>query len=129
MNSPHIDFIIRVKNGYLAEKQSVSAMYSKLNASVADILKKEGYIKAFSIVEDGNKKSIHVDLQYIDEEPAIQGVKIYSKPGQRQYFKKEAVRPVLGGLGISIISTPLGVMTDKSARKSKTGGEILYSIW
>ncbi len=129
MNSTHIDFIIRVKNGYLAEKQNITAMYSKLNLSIAEILMKEGYIKSYEVVTDGNKKSLNVVLLYTDQEPALQGVKVYSRPGQRQYFKKEAVRSVLGGLGLSIISTPKGVMTDKTARKNKTGGEILYSIW
>lgn len=129
MNSTSIDFIIRIKNGYLAQKQNTSGMYSKLNESIAEILKKEGYIKSFKILADGNKKSITVELLYNEEEPAIQGIKIYSRPGQRHYVKKEEVKSVLGGLGISIISTPHGVMTNKHAHKDKTGGEILYSIW
>ena len=98
MNSTHIDFIIRVKNGYLAEKQTITAMYSKLNLSIAEILKKEGYIKSFEVTTDGNKKSLSVVLLYTEQEPALKGVKIYSKPGQRQYFKKEAVKSVLGCL-------------------------------
>lgn len=129
MNSTHIDFIIRIKNGYLAQKQNASGMYSKLNESIAEILKKEGYIKSFKVTQDGNKKSISVELLYNEDEPAIQGVKIYSRPGQRHYVKKEEIKSVLGGLGMSIVSTPLGVMTNKHARKNKTGGEILYSIW
>ena len=129
MNSTNIDLVIRIKNGYMAEKQTISALYSKLNENILALLKQEGYIKDFSVVEDGNKKSIDIELLYNDRIPVVKDVKLYSRPGRREYLKKEEIRPVLGGLGMSIVSTSKGLMTDKQAREQKSGGEILFSIW
>lgn len=129
MNSTSIDLIIRIKNGYLAEKKQIHAPYSRVNSDVLTILKEEGYIEGFSIAEDGNKKDISIDLLYRDREPAVQDVKVYSSPGRREYVGLKDIKPVLGGLGISILSTSKGLMTDTKARKAKVGGELLFSIW
>lgn len=129
MNSTSIDLIIRIKNGYLAEKKQIHAPYSRVNSDVLTILKEEGYIEDFSIAEDGNKKDISIDLLYRDREPAVQDVKVYSSPGRREYVGLKDIKPVLGGLGISILSTSKGLMTDTKARKAKVGGELLFSIW
>lgn len=129
MNSTNIDLVIRIKNGYMAEKQMISAIYSKLNQNILDILKAHGYIKSFSVQEDGNKKSFMIELLYRGSEPAVEDVKVYSRPGRREYGKKEDIRKVRGGLGISLVSTSKGLMTDKQAREQKIGGEVLFSIW
>jgi small subunit ribosomal protein S8 len=129
MNSTRIDLIIRLKNGYLAEKQSIAAPYSKLNMNILDILLAHGYIKGFTVEEDRNKKTLLIDLLYRGRESAVRDVKLYSRPGRREYAKRENVRPVLGGLGMSIVSTSKGLMTDTQARDQKIGGEVLFSIW
>ena len=129
MNSTHIDMIIRIKNGYMAEKKNVSAMYSRLNENILKIMLAHGYIEEYSVAEDGNKKSINMVLTYNGRHPALQDVKLYSKPGRRQYMKKEKIRAVQGGLGMSLVSTSKGLMTDSEAREQGVGGEVIVSIW
>ncbi len=129
MNSTHIDMIIRIKNGYMAEKKNVSAMYSRLNENILKIMLAHGYIEEYSVAEDGNKKSINMVLKYNGRHPALQDVKLYSKPGRRQYMKKEKIRAVQGGLGMSLVSTSKGLMTDSEAREQGVGGEVIVSIW
>lgn len=129
MTSTIIDLIIRIKNGYLAGKNDIQGSYSRLNENVLALLKKESYIKDFSVVEVDKKKDITIQLLYNDNKPAVTGIKILSKPGRRTYRRLKDMRPVLGGLGIAIISTSQGVITDKQARENKKGGEILFQIW
>jgi len=124
-----IDLAIRIKNGYLAERDYVSLTYSKLAEQVTKIFKREKYIEDYKIVDNNNKKLIEAFLRYQDGEPALTEVKIISKPGRRIYSKIKDLKPTLGGLGITILSTPKGVMTDKEARKNKVGGEVLFRIW
>jgi small subunit ribosomal protein S8 len=129
MNSTNIDLVIRIKNGYMAEKKTISAVYSKLNENILKLLLAKKYIANFTVVEENNKKNLTIDLQYNDKKPAVQDVKLYSRPGRREYAQRKEVRPVLGGLGISIVSTSKGLMTDSQAREKKIGGEVLFSIW
>lgn len=129
MISPHIDLIIRIKNGYLAEKADIDALYSKMNVTILDILKKQGYIESYEIHDDSKKQSISIVLKYDGKRPAVQDVKIHSKPGRREYAGKKEIKSVLGGLGIKIVSTSKGLMTDKEARDQKIGGEVICSIW
>lgn len=129
MNSTNIDLVIRIKNGYMAEKPSITAVYSQLNQHILNILQSHGYIKSFETLEDGNKKSFTIELMYRGSEPAVEDVKLYSRPGRRLYGKKEDIRKVRGGQGISLVSTSKGLMTDKQAREQKIGGEVLFSIW
>lgn len=129
MNSTHIDMIIRIKNGYMAEKKKVSAMYSRLNENILKIMLEHGYIEEYSVAEDGNKKTLHMTLKYDGRHPAVQDVKLYSRPGRRQYMKSEKIRPVQGGLGLSLVSTSKGLMTDSDARQKGIGGEVIVSIW
>jgi small subunit ribosomal protein S8 len=129
MTSLIIDLVIRIKNGYMAEKPSIACRYSKLNMNVLTLLKKEGYVKDFAVEEDGVKKNIHVELSYEDNKGAIRGLKLVSKPGRRTYKRLQDMRPVLGGLGMSVLSTSKGIMSDREARASKIGGEILFQIW
>ncbi len=124
-----IDLAIRVKNGYMSKKSLIKGLYSKMNERILSILKEEGYIKNYSVIEDNVKKSLQIELLYENEQPSLTDVKIFSRPGQRVYKTIRQIRPVLGGMGIAILSTPKGVMTDKNARKQKTGGELLFELW
>ncbi|OGK29459.1 30S ribosomal protein S8 [Candidatus Roizmanbacteria bacterium RIFCSPLOWO2_01_FULL_42_14] len=127
--SAHIDLAIRIKNGYLAQKDLIEGTYSRLNENIVAILKEEGYIKDFEVKTDKNKSTLAITLLYRDREPAVQNIKIHSRPGQRRYAKMEEVKSVRGGLGVALISTPKGVMTDRKSRAEKIGGEVLLSVW
>jgi len=129
MTSSVTDFIIRIKNGYMADRESVEAIYSNLNVKLADILKQRGYIQGYKVVTEGSKSVIEITLLYKDKEPALQGVNIISKPGRRMYVQLKDIKPVLGGLGAAIISTSQGVITDREARQKKVGGELLFQVW
>jgi len=128
MNSPYIDMIIRIKNSYLSRRESVTVNFSNLNHEILKKMKDLQLIKDFKI--EGEKvKKIEVLLNYIDKNPAITEVKIYSKPGRRWYCSYKEIKPVVGGLGFSFISSPKGLLTDKEARRLKVGGELLFSVW
>jgi small subunit ribosomal protein S8 len=128
MNSPYIDMIIRIKNSYLSRRESVTVNFSNLNHEILKKMKSLQLIKDFKI--EGDKvKRIVISLNYIDRSPAITEVKIYSKPGRRWYCSYKEIKPVVGGLGFSFISTPKGILTDKEARRLKVGGELLFSVW
>ncbi|MBQ4524106.1 MAG: 30S ribosomal protein S8 [Lachnospiraceae bacterium] len=131
MSDPIADMLTRIRNANTAKHDTVDIPASKMKISIAEILLKEGYIKAFDIVEDGNFKTIHVTLKYGKDknEKIITGLKRISKPGLRVYADTENLPKVLGGLGIAIISTNKGVLTDKEARKANVGGEVLAYIW
>jgi small subunit ribosomal protein S8 len=123
-----IDFIIRIKNGYLAGKEVVDVKRSILTINSLELLKKHGYIREYKVSEN-SMDPISVTLSYKDRQPAISEVKLFSKPGRRIYRGVKEIRPVTGGLGIALISTSRGIMTDKQARKEKVGGELLFAIW
>lgn len=120
------DMLIRIKNASLVKKPEVKVVYSKVNLKIAEILKKEGFINDFSA---SDKKEILIKLKYIGNKPAITHLKRISKLSRRIYVKKGEVKPVLQGLGIAIISTSQGIMTDKEARKKKIGGELICEVW
>jgi small subunit ribosomal protein S8 len=124
-----IDMIIRIKNGYMSKKNIINAVYSKLNEKCLSILKELGYIKDYKVIEDKGKKSFSIELKYINNDPALTGVTIISKPGRRMYVRMGKIKSVVGNMGISIISTSKGVMTNKSAVKQKLGGQILFEVW
>lgn len=119
------DALIRIKNSYLAHKQSVSLKYSKLTYNLMKLLQAEGYLEAVST----KGREIIVKLLYLDRKPAITDIKRVSKPSLRVYKGVADLPYVLNGLGIAIISTPKGLMTDKTARKLKVGGEVLAFVW
>lgn len=119
------DSLIRIKNGYLSKKTEVDLRYSKLVLAIAHLLVEEGYIAS---VRDGAGK-ITVMLKYDNRKPVMTDVRRISKPGLRVYKGKDALPWVLNGLGIAIVSTPKGVMTDKKARKEGVGGEIMAYVW
>jgi len=122
---PVADALIRIKNAYSANKQSVSVKYSKLIFNLMKVLQKEGYL---ADAED-KKLEIIVTLKYLNRKPAITDIKRISKPSLRVYKGVADLPHVLNGLGIAVISTPKGLMTDKTARKSQVGGEVLAFVW
>ena len=131
MSDPIADMLTRIRNANTAKHDTVDIPASKMKVAIADILVNEGYIEKYELVEDGNFKNIHVVLKYGKDknEKIISGLKRISKPGLRVYASKDELPKVLGGLGIAIISTNQGVVTDKEARKLNVGGEVLAFVW
>ena len=124
------DMLTRIRNALIAKHDSVEIPMSTTKLAIAKILLDEGYIKGFEQVEDGIKKSIRVQLKYgPNKQRVIVGLKRISRPGLRVYARKDEVPKVLGGLGVAIMSTSRGVMTDKEARKLGVGGEVLAYVW
>lgn len=127
---PIADMLTRIRNGNSAKHKSVSIPASKVKKDLAQILLDEGYIKGYNVTEEDVQGTITVDLKYgPNEEKVITGVKRISKPGLRVYVKSNEVPRVLGGLGIAIISTSKGIVTDKVARKEGVGGEVICYVW
>ena len=131
MSDPIADMLTRIRNANTAKHDTVDVPASKMKTAIAEILYNEGYIAKYDIVEDGNFKTIHITLKYGADknEKVISGLKRISKPGLRFYVNSEEIPTVLGGLGIAIISTNKGVITDKEARKLGVGGEVLCFVW
>ena len=131
MSDPIADMLTRIRNANTAKHDTVDVPSSKMKLAIADILVKEGYIASYEIVDDGAFKNIHMTLKYGADknEKIITGIKRISKPGLRVYAGKDEIPRVLGGLGIAIISTNQGVVTDKKARELQVGGEVLAYIW
>ena len=131
MSDPIADMLTRIRNANTAKHDTVDVPASKMKIAIADILVDEGYITKYDIVEDGNFKSIGVTLRYGADknEKVITGIKRISKPGLRVYAGKDEIPTVLGGLGIAILSTNKGIVTDKEARKLQVGGEVLAFVW
>ena len=130
-NDPIADMLTRIRNANTAKHDTVDVPASKMKIAIANILVDEGYIAKYDLVEDGNFKTIRITLKYGKDknEKIISGLKRVSKPGLRVYANKEELPKVLGGLGIAIISTNKGVITDKEARAQGVGGEVLAFIW
>ena len=129
VNDPISDFLTRIKNGYMAHKESIMAPYSKMKEELSRILKVRGYIASYKTTEENGRKTIVVALKYKGLVGAIEGITRVSKPGQRIYEKSHKIPHVMTGYGMSIVSTSKGVMTDTEARKAKLGGEVLCKIW
>ena len=129
LTDPIADMLTRIRNANLAKHNTVKIPFSKIKESLANILKSEGYINSFEVKEEGTKKDIVVSLKYMDGEAVIKGLRRISKPGRRVYTSVESLPKVLGGLGIAIVSTPKGVITDKECRKHSVGGEVLCYVW
>ena len=130
MTDPIADMLTRLRNASAAKHETVDMPYSKFKANIAEILKREGYIKDFTAKEAKVGQTLEVTLKYgPNGERSIQGIKRISKPGLRRYAKSDALPMPLGGLGIAIISTSKGVMTDKKARELHVGGEVLAFVW
>ena len=131
ISDPIADMLTRIRNANTAKHDTVDVPSSKMKLSIAQILLDEGYIKKFEVVEDGNFKNIRITLKYgVDKnDKIITGIKRISKPGLRVYAGKDELPRVLGGLGVAIISTNQGVITDREARKLNVGGEVLAFVW
>ena len=131
MSDPIADMLTRIRNANTAKHDTVDVPSSKMKLAIAQILFDEGYIKKFDIIEEGGFKTIHITLKYGADknEKIITGIKRISKPGLRVYAGKEDMPKVLGGLGIAIVSTNQGVVTDKKARELGVGGEVLAFVW
>ena len=131
MSDPIADMLTRIRNANTAKHDTVDVPASKMKLAIAKILLDEGYIAKYDVIEDGSFKTIHITLKYGADknDKIITGLKRISKPGLRVYANKEDLPKVLGGLGIAIISTNQGVVTDKEARKLGVGGEVLAFVW
>jgi small subunit ribosomal protein S8 len=130
MSDPLADFLTRIRNGIQANFTSVDIPLSKLKVSVADVLKKEGYIADYHVDEQGVQGTLTIDLKYgPNNERVITGIRRVSKPGLRQYKKSDAIPQVMSGLGVGILSTSQGVISDREARKLNVGGELLCEVW
>ncbi|MCR4745334.1 MAG: 30S ribosomal protein S8 [Lachnospiraceae bacterium] len=130
-NDPIADMLTRIRNANTAKHDTVDIPSSKMKVAIADILLNEGYIKKYDMVDNNGFKDIRVTLKYADDKQkrVISGLKRISKPGLRVYAGKDKLPKVLGGLGIAIISTNQGVITDKKARELNVGGEVLAFVW
>ena len=130
-SDPIADMLTRIRNANTAKHDTVDVPASKMKIAIANILVDEGYIQKYDLVEDGNFKTLHITLKYGEDknDKIISGIKRISKPGLRVYAGKEDLPKVLGGLGIAILSTKQGVITDKKARELQVGGEVLAFVW
>jgi small subunit ribosomal protein S8 len=129
MTDPIADMLTRIRNGVRAKFEEVSIPSSRLKVRIAEILKDEGYIENFQHVDDGRQGSLKVRLKYQDDVPAITGVRRVSSPGRRVYVRATEIPRVLNGIGVAILSTSSGIMTDRRAREARVGGELLLTIW
>ena len=131
MSDPIADMLTRIRNANTAKHDTVDIPSSKMKVAIADILVDEGYIAKYDIIDEGSYKTMHVTLKYGADknEKIITGIKRISKPGLRVYAGKDEIPSVLGGLGIAILSTNKGILTDKQARKEQVGGEVLAFVW
>ena len=131
MSDPIADMLTRIRNGNTAKHDTVDVPVSIMKRAIADILTNEGYIKGYEVIEDGVKSTMRISLKYGKDknEKVITGIKRISKPGLRVFAGKDELPKVLGGLGIAIISTSKGIMTDKEARKMGIGGEVIAFVW
>ncbi|MCR4945654.1 MAG: 30S ribosomal protein S8 [Lachnospiraceae bacterium] len=131
MSDPIADMLTRIRNANTAKHDTVDVPSSKMKVAIADILVDEGYIAKYDLIDNGNFKTIRITLKYSagKTEKIITGIKRISKPGLRIYAGKEDIPSVLGGLGIAILSTNKGILTDKQARKENVGGEVLAFVW
>ena len=129
LTDPIADMLTRIRNANAVMHEKVDMPHSNLKEKIAEILKEEGYISNFKTITEGNKKNIRVYLKYSGKERVIKGIKRISTPGRRVYSSVEGMPRVLSGLGIAIVSTSKGIVTDKVARRENIGGEILAFVW
>ncbi len=133
VNNPVIDMLIRIKNAQMAKSEHVLVSLSKTKLKIAEILKSAGFLSDIEIKKKKSRKTEHdyilLQLKYNDGQGALNGIKIISKPSRKIYVKSKDIKPVRSGYGMSIISTPKGVMSSKEARKHNLGGELMFEIW
>jgi small subunit ribosomal protein S8 len=129
MTDPVADMLTRIRNANIVRGKIVEIPSSKIKQELARVLKEEGYIEDYELVDDGKQGSIRVHLKYMGKDRVITGLKRISRPGLRVYAGKDEIPRVLGGLGIAVLSTSQGIMTDKKARATGIGGEVLCYVW
>lgn len=129
VNDPIADFLSRIRNGAMVQKEKVAAPHSRVVLELAKVLAREGFIESVDTRGSGIKKEIVVTMRYIDEESAFENVQRVSKPGRRVYRQSKNLRPIKSGFGTAVLSTPKGILTDKEAKSQNVGGEILCTIW
>jgi small subunit ribosomal protein S8 len=129
LSDPIADFLTRIRNASRAEHEKVDIPSSKLKLRMAEILKDEGFIKNFRVIEDNKQGMLRVYLKYAGSEKIISGIVRVSRPGRRIYVTKDKIPTILGGMGVAILSTSAGVMTDRQVRKQHLGGEVLAYVW
>ena len=129
MNDPLGDLLTRIRNAQMRNKSKVSSPNSKLRESVLEVLKSEGYIRGYAVVEREGRSEIEIELKYFDGEPVIREIERVSKPGRRVYTSVKNMPRINNGLGVTIVSTPKGVMADHDARDANVGGEILCTVF
>ena len=129
LTDPIADMLTRVRNANSASHERVDVPHSKEKEAIANVLKEQGYILNYKVIQDGNKKNIRVYLKYVDGQKVIKGLKRISKPGRRVYSGAEEMPRVLSGLGVAVVSTPKGVVTDKFCRENNVGGEVICFVW
>jgi small subunit ribosomal protein S8 len=128
MSDPIADMLTRIRNAQRVEKTEVVVPSSKLKVAIANVLKDEGYIEGFNIVANDGKPELHIGLKYYAGRPVIERLERVSRPGLRVYKGRDAIPQVMNGLGVAIVSTPRGVMTDRKARAAGVGGEVLCYV-
>ena len=129
MNDPIADMLTRIRNANAQRHETVDVPSSQLKKSIAEILLEEGFIKGYEEIEDGVQGTLRITLKYVNKQKVIRGLKRISKPGLRVYATKDNLPKVINGLGIALISTSKGIMTDKKARNEGIGGEVLAYVW
>jgi small subunit ribosomal protein S8 len=129
MNDPLGDLLTRIRNAQMRNKSKVSSPNSRLRESVLEVLKTEGYIRGYAVVEKDGRSEIEIELKYFDGEPVIREIERVSKPGRRVYTSVKNMPRINNGLGVTIVSTPKGVMADHEARDANVGGEILCTVF
>ena len=128
MSDPIADMLTRIRNGQIVDKTKVAMPSSKLKVAIAQVLKDEGYIDGFSVVAKDGKAELHIGLKYYAGRPVIERIERVSRPGLRIYKNHQDIPQVMNGLGVAIVSTPKGVMTDRAARAAGVGGEVLCYV-
>ena len=128
MSDPIADMLTRIRNAQLVEKAAVTMPASKLKVAIAQVLKDEGYIDGWRVLEDGGKRELEIGLKYYAGRPVIERIERVSRPGLRVYKGRDAIPQVMNGLGVAIVTTPKGVMTDRKARQTGVGGEVLCYV-
>jgi small subunit ribosomal protein S8 len=123
------DLVARLRNGYLSKKPAIVINFSKIQQGILDILKDEGFILGFAVIEEGSKKYFNVSLSYVNSRPALNNITVISKPGRRVYSSYNDLPVVNNGLGLVILSSSKGIITDYQARENKIGGEVLIKIF
>ena len=129
MNDPIADLLTRIRNAYRASHEDVQIPYSAIKEQIVNVMVDEGYVSGVEVAGEGTKKALVVKIKYVDGKSVISGLTRISKPSCRRYVGFKEIHPVRNGMGISILSTPAGVMSDNDARKKHVGGEVVCNVW